>query len=190
MQARTEPIVGFQPVVVHTTHTPVRMLLQGQIRGVSSHRLARWLTDIQARDITIENNRILPHLLGDGEGQLHICEPKLEVPSPVLEQEIPGQSRAYIDGSRFWNNGQFDTGCAVWVPPSPNSDASHHLLLKLPPGMSAQAAELVALLQAIKAHPETLCVYTDSCYAFGVVPCMTSWLRGNCVSFSRPPGCL
>lgn len=32
----TEPIVGFQPVVVHTMHTPVQLLLQGRIKGVSS----------------------------------------------------------------------------------------------------------------------------------------------------------
>ena len=33
----TEPIVNFQPVVVHT---PEQMLLQGQIQGVSAQRLA------------------------------------------------------------------------------------------------------------------------------------------------------
>ena len=42
------------------------------------------------------------------------------------------------------------------------------LLVRLPPGMSAQEAELVALLEAITAHPEPLCVYTDSRYTFGV----------------------
>uniref|UniRef100_A0A673J9Z2 Reverse transcriptase/retrotransposon-derived protein RNase H-like domain-containing protein n=1 Tax=Sinocyclocheilus rhinocerous TaxID=307959 RepID=A0A673J9Z2_9TELE len=55
----TEPIVGFQPIVVHTMHTPVRMLLQGRIKGVSSQRLARWLTDIQACEIMIKNTQIL-----------------------------------------------------------------------------------------------------------------------------------
>ncbi len=59
MLTATEPIVGFQPIVVHTVHTPVQMLLQGRIKGVSSQRLARWLADIQARDITTVNDRIL-----------------------------------------------------------------------------------------------------------------------------------
>ncbi len=63
MLTATEPIVGFQPIVVHTVHTPVQMLLQGRIKGVSSQRLARWLADIQARDITTVNDRIFPHLL-------------------------------------------------------------------------------------------------------------------------------
>ena len=168
MLTTTEPLVGFQPVVVHTMHTPVRMLLQGQIKGVSSHRLARWLTDIQARELTTENNRILPHLLGDVEGQPHICEPRPETQSPVRDCEVPGQTRAYIDGSRFWKEGRFYTGCAVWVPEG-DSENGRRLLFKLPPGLSAQEAELVALLEAIKAHPGPLCVYTDSRYAFGVV---------------------
>lgn len=68
MLTATEPIVGFQSVVVHTMHTPVQMLLQGRIKGVSTQRLARLLADIQARDITTVNTRILPHLLEDVEG--------------------------------------------------------------------------------------------------------------------------
>ena len=92
------------------------MLVQGQIKGVSSHRLARWLTDIQAWEITTEDNRILPHLLGDVEGQPHVCEPDPEVQGPVGDRELPGQTRAYIDGLRFWKEGRFYTGCAVWVP--------------------------------------------------------------------------
>ena len=134
----------------------------------ASHRLARWLTDIQAREITTENNLILPHLLGDVEGQPHVCEPDPEVQGPVGDRELPGQTRAYIDGSRFWKEGRFYTGCAVWVPEG-YSEVSKKLLVRLPPGMSAQEAELVALLEAITAHPEPLCVYTDSLYTFGVV---------------------
>ena len=94
--SQTEPLVGFQPVVVHTMHTPIRMLLQGQFKDVSSHRLARWLTDIEAQELTTEDNRILPHLLGDVEGQLHICEPRPETQSPVRDCEIPGQTRALM----------------------------------------------------------------------------------------------
>ena len=168
MLTTTEPLVGFQPVVVHTMHTPVRMLLQGQIKGVSSYRLARWLTDIQAREITTENNRILPHLLGDVEEQPHVCESSPDVQSPVGDRELPGQTRVYIDGSRFWKEGRFLTGCAVWAPEG-NSENGQQLFCKLSPGTSAQEAELIALLEAITAHPESLCVYTDSRYMFGVV---------------------
>ncbi len=169
MLTTTEPIVGFQPVVVHTMHMPIQMLLQGTIKGVSAHRLARWLTDIQARDITTINDRILPHLLGDIEGHPHTCEPKPETESPVSDTELPGQTRVYIDGSRYWEDGKYHTGCALWAPEYPNISVGQKLLFKLPPTMSAQEAELTTLLQAIKEHPEPLCVFTDSRYVFGTV---------------------
>ncbi len=43
------------------------------------------------------------------------------------------------------------------------------LLIKLSENTSAQEAELIALLEAIRSHHEPLCVYTDSRYAFGTV---------------------
>lgn len=187
MLTTTEPIVGFQPVVVHTVHTPVQMLLQGRIKGVSSQRLARWLADIQARDITTVNTRVLPHLLGDVEGHPHTCQAKQEAPSPVHDQKLPNQTQVYIDGSRYWHDGEFHTGCAVWTPHSPNSDANQ-LLIKLPAGTSAQEAELIALLEAIRTHPEPLCVYTDSRYVFGAVhDYMAQWqLRKFLTSAGTP----
>lgn len=187
MLTTTEPIVGFQPVVVHTVHTPVQMLLQGRIKGVSTQRLARWLADIQARDITTINSRVLPHLLGDVEGQPHTCQTKQETQSLVHDQKLPDQTPVYIDGSRYWHDGQFHTGCAVWTPHSPNSNAKQ-LLIKLPGNTSAQEAELIALLEAIKSHHEPLCVYTDSRYSFGVVhDFMTQWqLRKFLTSAGTP----
>ena len=168
MLTTTEPFVGFTAVVVHTMHTPVQMLLQGRIKGVSSQRVARWLTDMQAREITVVNNRILPHLLGDIMGSSHVCETRAEMPSAVADCELAGQTRVYIDGSRFWEDGNFHTGSAVWAPHVTEGEGAKQLLFKLPPTMSAQQAELVALLQALKAHPEPMCVYTDSRYVHGV----------------------
>ncbi len=187
MLTATEPIVGFQPIVVHTVHTPVQMLLQGRIKGVSSQRLARWLADIQARDITTVNDRILPHLLGDVEGHPHTCQMKQEAQSPVHDQELPNQTQVYIDGSRYWHDGKFHTGCAVWAPHSPNSD-NNQLLIKLSENTSAQEAELIALLEAIRSHHEPLCVYTDSRYAFGTVhDFMAQWqLRKFLTSAGTP----
>ncbi len=187
MLTATEPIVGFQPIVVHTVHTPVQMLLQGRIKGVSSQRLARWLADIQARDITTVNDRILPHLLGDVEGHPHTCQTKQEAQSPVHDQELPNQTQVYIDGSRYWHDGKFHTGCAVWAPHSPNSD-NNQLLIKLSGNTSAQEAELIALLEAIRSHHEPLCIYTDSRYAFGTVhDFMAQWqLRKFLTSAGTP----
>ena len=188
MLTTTEPIVGFQSVVVHTIHTPVQMLLQGRIKGVSSQRLARWLTDIQARDISITNTRILPHLLGDVDGHAHSCKPGPETRSIVSDHTFPGQTQVYIDGSRYWLDGKFNAGCAVWSPHPSTPDAGKRLLLKLSPTTSAQEAELVALLEAVRSHPEPACVYTDSRYAFGVVhDFMVQWqLRKFLTSAGKP----
>lgn len=183
----TEPIVGFQPVIIHTMRTPVRMLLQGKIKGVSSQRLARWLADIQAREITINNTRILPHLLGDIEGHPHTCESEPEAQSLVHDQPLPGQLAVYIDGSRYCQDGNFFTGCAVWAPHLSESDVRQQLLLKLPAHMSAQEAELIALLEAIRAYPEPLCIYTDSRYVFGIANFMAQWqLRKFLTSAGTP----
>ncbi|KAL6092041.1 hypothetical protein STEG23_022247, partial [Scotinomys teguina] len=67
----------------------------------------------------------------------------------------------FTDGSSFLQNGERKTGATVttesevvWASP-------------LPPGTSAQRAELVALTQALKlAEGKRLTVYTDSRYAF------------------------
>ncbi len=56
----------------------------------------------------------------------------------------------------------------MWTSHSANSNAKQ-LLIKLPGNTSAQEAELIALLEAIKTNREPLCVYTDSRYLFGVV---------------------
>lgn len=87
----------------------------------------------------------------------------------MLDTELPGQTRVYIAGSRYWDNGKYHTGRAVLAPVYPNAEAGQKPLFKLPVTMLAQEAELTALLQAIRAHPEPLCVFTDSRYVFGTV---------------------
>lgn len=77
--------------------------------------------------------------------------------------------RVYIDGSHYWDNGKYLTGCAVLAPEYPNAEAGQKPLFKLPSTMLPQEAELTALLQTIRAHPEPLCAFTDSIYVFGTV---------------------
>lgn len=58
----------------------------------------------------------------------------------------------------------------------------------MPSNISAQEAELVALLEAIKAHPDPLCVYTDSRYAYGVVTdFMAQWQLRNFLTSAGMP---
>lgn len=178
--------MGFQLVVVHTIHTPVQMLLQGRIKGVSLQRLAKWLTDIQAHDITIVSTHILPHLLGDVEGHPHTCQAKSEIQDPDHDEKLLNQTQLYIDGSQYWQDSQFHMRFAVWTPNSPNSDANQ-LLIKLPQNMSAQEGEHIALLEAIRPHFELLCVFTDSRYAFGVVhDFMAQWQLCKFITSAKP----
>lgn len=68
----------------------------------------------------------------------------------------------------------------MWTPHLPDTDAKQQLLFKLPSNISAQEAELVVLLEVIKAHPEPLCVYMDRRYAYGVVTdFMAQWQLRN-----------
>ncbi len=62
------------------------------------------------------------------------------------------------------------------------------LLIKLSENTSAQEAELIALLEAIRSHHEPLCVYTDSRYVFGTVhDFMAQWqLRKFLTSAGTP----
>ncbi|KAL6033551.1 hypothetical protein STEG23_027425, partial [Scotinomys teguina] len=80
----------------------------------------------------------------------------------LTDQPLPNSDFTWFtDGSSFLQNGEKKAGAAVttesevvWASP-------------LPPGTSAQRAELVALTQALKlAEGKRLTVYTDSRYAF------------------------
>ena len=67
----------------------------------------------------------------------------------------------FTDGSSFVHQGQRYAGAAV------TSEAEIIWAEPLPPGTSAQKAELVALAQALKLGKDRkLTVYTDSRYAF------------------------
>ncbi len=69
-----------------------------------------------------------------------------------------------------------------------HADWSKILEIKLSENTSAQEAELIALLEAIRSHHEPLCVYTDSRYAFGTVhDFMAQWqLRKFLTSAGTP----
>ena len=69
----------------------------------------------------------------------------------------------YTDGSRFVLGGKRRAGYAV---------VSNYKITEakpLPPGTSAQLAELIALTQALKLGKGRIAIYTDSKYAFLVL---------------------
>ncbi|XP_044840050.1 uncharacterized protein LOC123346638 [Mauremys mutica] len=102
-------------------------------------------------------------------GPIHDC-------IEVLQQETKPRSdlsdlpwpnpdvEGYVDGSSYVVNGKRFTGAAVVI-----KDKGIHKF-KLSPNLSAQAAELVALIEALRLGAgKTLNLYTDSRYAYMVV---------------------
>ena len=71
----------------------------------------------------------------------------------------------FTDGSSFVKDGQRKAGAAIV------DDSGRVIWAKaLPPGTSAQKAELIALIQALeRAEGKKITIYTDSWYAFGTV---------------------
>ena len=71
----------------------------------------------------------------------------------------------FTDGSSFVKDGQRKAGAAIV------DDSGRVIWAKaLPPGTSAQKAELIALIQALeRTEGKKITIYTDSRYAFGTV---------------------
>ncbi|XP_048366452.1 uncharacterized protein LOC125440637 [Sphaerodactylus townsendi] len=117
------------------------------------------------------SNRLNPAtLLPTDDGPLeHDCIVTMDITYAARAdlQDMPlenPQLEVWTDGSSQMIEGKRMTGCAV-VTQTTTLEA-----LPLPSQMSAQAAELMALLRALHiAHELSVNIYTDSRYAFGVV---------------------
>ncbi len=73
----------------------------------------------------------------------------------------------YVDGSRYWQDGQYHTGFAI------HSDKGN-FLYKCPPHFSAQKAEVTAVLQTLEVISDSdLNIYSDSAF---VVNSLTEYL--------------
>ena len=71
----------------------------------------------------------------------------------------------FTDGSSYVKDGQRKAGAAI-------VDNTGRVIWAeaLPPGTSAQKAELIAMIQALeRAKGKRIAIYTDSRYAFGTV---------------------
>ncbi|XP_077134916.1 protein NYNRIN-like [Ranitomeya variabilis] len=130
---------------------------------------------------TINPATLLPHSRGElpewykdlpdwrSPGDPHDCvkalEQEISAPQNVVTQELLNPDlQLWTDGSRFADSyGKFHTGYAV------TTDTEVLLAEALPPHLSAQEAELVALQQACYlAEGKTANVYTDSRYGYGI----------------------
>jgi ribonuclease HI len=106
----------------------------------------------------------------DLEAPLHDCQEIIaeitQVHPDLQDSTLPNSELVwYTDGSSFVLDGVHNAGTAV-------VDQGGNLIWSapLPPGTSAQKAELIALAEALEqAEGKRVTVYTDSCYAFSTV---------------------
>lgn len=165
-----EYIYGFNEVTLHTPHTPLTLLLNGKVKGVSNTRLARWTLHLGAKNLKTEYrpNSMLPRTL-IYEGVPHTCEHEPTPPhDSVFEvRPIEGAMDIYVDGSRYWQDGQYHTGFAI------HSEIGD-FLYKCPPHFSAQKAEITAVLQTLQVlQDRDLNIHSDSAF---VVNSLTEYL--------------
>ncbi|XP_075445317.1 protein NYNRIN-like [Ascaphus truei] len=158
----TEHIVGFNKICIQTPHTPLKMLLQNQVKGVSNQRYAHWLTKLQDKMIKVDHNAkyIQPQLM-QYEGTLHDCHTQVqrEKASPFAKEKDETAPAVFVDGARYWEDGQFWTGFAVNDP-----EGKKMFKFQLPPSYSAQRAELEAVKWVIENVEGKINIYSDSSY--------------------------
>ena len=165
-----EYIYGFNKVVLQTPHTPLQLLLNGKVKGVSNARLARWTLDLGSKNLetTYKPNSALPRTLLY-EGTPHMCDIEAVPPSDGVFRISPmeGAVDIYVDGSRYWYEGQYRTGFAIH---SVKGDSMY----QCPPQFSAQKAEILSVLQAMTIFSDSpLNIYSDSAF---VVNSLTEYL--------------
>lgn len=162
----SEHIVGFKDIILQTPHTPLKLLLDKGIPGVSHQRFSQWLLALSPKQIKVDHKAkyVLPQLM-QYEGKPHECIAQLEDHSPSLFRKEISESDepVFVDGSRFFSDGKYYTGYAIWYP-----NRGYSVEHKLPSHWSAQRAELEALKMVLtleeKEVVRPLVVYSDSSY--------------------------
>jgi ribonuclease HI len=121
-----------------------------------------------SKPVSLNPATLLPN--PDLEGPLHDCQEIIaeitQVHPDLQDSALPNSELVwYTDGRSFVSDGVREVGAAgmdrggniIWSAP-------------LPPGTSAQKAELIVLPEALeRAEGKQVTVYTDSRYAFGTV---------------------
>ncbi|XP_048200257.1 LOW QUALITY PROTEIN: protein NYNRIN-like [Perognathus longimembris pacificus] len=160
-----------QSLTILAPHAVEALIRQPPDRWLSNARMTHYQTMLLDTDrvrfgpvMTINPATLLPS--ADEEAVPHDClEILAEVHgtrSDLTDQPLQGADFTwYTDGSSLVLNGERKAGAAV------TTETEVIWAETLPPGTSAQRAELIALTQALKmASGKRLNVYTDSRYAF------------------------
>ncbi|XP_063040212.1 uncharacterized protein LOC134435263 [Engraulis encrasicolus] len=167
-------LVLLHPLTVHVPHAVHSLLLQANTQHLTTSRLLSYQHVLltQSHVTLVRCSELNPAtLLPTAEdGEPHSCcevvaictKPRPDISeTPLLNSDLI----LYVDGSSMRDEcGQQKSGYAV-VNPFEVVEA-----YSLPSGYSAQASELVALIRAcILAKNQSVCIYTDSRYGWGVV---------------------
>ncbi|KAL6056187.1 hypothetical protein STEG23_009506 [Scotinomys teguina] len=134
------------------THTGVPLSQRSAwVQGATGSRRYRWTTERKVQLASGQEHDCLQIL-----AEAHGTRPDL-TDQPLNNPDLVW----YTDGSSFLENGERRAGAAV------TTETEVIWASALPPGTSAQRAELIALTQALRlAEGKRLTVYTDSRYAF------------------------
>lgn len=157
-----------QKVTVVAPHALENIIRQPPDRWITNARITHYQSLLLTERVTFAPPAVLnpATLLPEAdETPVHQCEEILAeeagTRSDLTDQPWPGAETWFTDGSSFVKEGKRRAGAAV-VDGRTVIWAS-----SLPEGTSAQKAELIALIQALKlAEGKSVNIYTDSRYAF------------------------
>ncbi|KAI9999559.1 hypothetical protein NQD34_018411 [Periophthalmus magnuspinnatus] len=167
-------LVGYSDLTLLVPHAVSLILLEQKTSHLSTARWLRYntilleLPNVKVKRCAQLNPATLLPIEGDGEPHCCVAEIDLVCASRFDLQEEPLTNPdliLYVDGSasRDTNTGRNRVGFAVC------SDHDTVVSGPLPSHYSAQTAELVALTKACEfAAGQSVTIYTDSRYAFGV----------------------
>jgi ribonuclease HI/transposase InsO family protein len=159
-----------QPLTILAPHAVEALIKQPPDRWLSNARMTHYQAMLLDTDrihfgpvVALNPATLLP-LPEDAEDHncLQILAEMHGTRPDLTDQPLPDADFTwYTDGSSFLDNGERRAGAAI------TTETKVIWAEALPPGTSAQRAELIALTQALKmAKGKKLNVYTDSRYAF------------------------
>uniref|UniRef100_A0ABI7W5N3 Uncharacterized protein n=1 Tax=Felis catus TaxID=9685 RepID=A0ABI7W5N3_FELCA len=160
-----------QPLTVITPHALEAIVRQPPDRWITNARLTHYQALLLDTDrvqfgppVTLNPATLLP--APEDQQSAHDCRQVLAethgTREDLKDQELPDADHSwYTDGSSYIDSGTRRAGAAVVD--------GHHIIWaqSLPPGTSAQKAELIALTKALElSEGKKANIYTDSRYAF------------------------
>ncbi|RXN36547.1 endogenous retrovirus group K member 8 Pol [Labeo rohita] len=129
--------------------TPIPASMAGQHPCLLICDCAEWA--VKATEEVVAHQKVMKGLL-------------TTVRSLLDTDPLPHAMRLFVDGSSFHENGQRYTG---WAVVNEHEETVDYGSLS---GGGAQIAELIALTRALQfGRAKRINVYTDSCYAYGIV---------------------